>query len=113
MLDSLVGRAPAADLSPPGRPQQPKRYVASGHADPSRVHPGWSTDWSPGVTPILLKAGTLSVWENGAVIEGPITMTPPPGLESRLVGPCTVGLLGGSHATFDIEIVDVWMFVPS
>ncbi len=74
--------------------------------------PGWSTDWSPGTTPILFEAGTFNIWENGVIVAGPGVETAPPGLTPKLAGPCWFHLLGGSTATFDIVATDVWFFVP-
>lgn len=61
--------------------------------------PGWPTDWAPGSTPILLRAATFNVWVGGVNVDGPFAWTPPPGLESQLVGPCLLHLYGGSIAT--------------
>lgn len=75
--------------------------------------PGWPIDGGPGTTPILLRAASFYVWVEGSVVDGPFAWTPPPGLESRLVGPCLLHLAGGTTGTFDIRATDAMFSFPA
>lgn len=74
--------------------------------------PGWPTGDDPGTTPILLRAATMEIWSQGVMVEGPYAWSAPPGLESKVVGPCLLHLYGGSRATFDIRSEQTWFQFP-
>lgn len=70
--------------------------------------PGWTIDPTDSPPPILLRQAEFWVWAEGVAIDGPYVLTAPPGLESRLYGPCLLHMYGGSMETFDIRSEASW-----
>lgn len=73
--------------------------------------PGWPTDWSPGVTPIHLVAGDWTGYDSGTPFPGP-SVTYPPGLAAKVIGPCWLHLYGGTTDTFDLVGTNAYFVVP-
>jgi hypothetical protein len=73
--------------------------------------PGWPTDFEHGTAPIQIRAATWYAWEDGSIVDSFAVKTPP-GLESKLVGPCRIHLYGGSEATFDFRADDAYFQFP-
>ena len=74
--------------------------------------PGWTIDPADSPRPILLRQGEFWTWVEGTAIEEPYVITAPPGLESKLHGPCLLHMYGGSTETFDIRSEATWFQFP-
>jgi hypothetical protein len=75
--------------------------------------PGWEVGVK-GEPPWHFRSGTFYVYEEGVVVAGPFTVSPPPGLADKLdVGPCYMHIAGGDISTFDVVVPDAYYILPA